>query len=315
VKYVGILDKIEPSIDSPKEEVMVTLTPYSSVLGDHGATVTVTFTNADPIDMFNYWFTTNDPATGKPYAYPLTLDPSNPVSSGVTCSYPCVNQTLDSVFQTILTMLPANFFYRINVDKSVTLNQAPTTAQHIFYLGQHLSKPKYSQDWTGLKNDIVVNGNAGATARRTGSDISTFGQRLLFKQDTRLTTNTMCGIVAQGLLTVYDQVLFRSPITLVDYRGDAQPGLGVDIEAILPGDTVEIIDTTGVTSSTTWDNFLWDNAGWDFTSGALFNTVVTVFEVSYNWDTIEISLGAPRPNLSKALLALMSSFSDFTMTQ
>jgi hypothetical protein len=79
------------------------------------------------------------------------------------------NQRLGSGFETIRKMLPANWFWRVNQDKTVTLNVPPTTPQHQFVLGQHLVAPQYRKDWTQLRNAVQVQGNVGPTVTLSGA--------------------------------------------------------------------------------------------------------------------------------------------------
>jgi len=170
LKFQGVIDSYQPQIaESGEESLTVTITPFDSAVGDSGivgsvqfGTVGVSGTYEDPVTMFNWWFSNINGVTGHPYPYPLTLNGSNPASSGgVPTTYLFQNQSLVSLFETIRTMLPANWFWRVNQDKTVTLNVPPTTPQHLFVLGQHLAAPQYRKDWTQLRNVVQVQGNVG----------------------------------------------------------------------------------------------------------------------------------------------------------
>lgn len=427
LRFQGVIDKIEPGISSQgAESVNVTITPFSAVIGDRGVTNAVQIgvenvpsTYDDPTLIFDWFFSNNDDVTGLPYMQPLTLDPANPATSGNSVQYTFSNQTMDSVFQTVLSMMPPGWFYRFNPDKSVTRSSTPTTAQHLFYLGEHLIEPKYSQDWTVLRNVIALTGanvgikvqttltsgltlgspytsiavaattdtlypgdalklndvtqftvgsghhirkksqtvtqtvvvaaqaNAGATSITvysftasanfaassttvqsqtilsyplssvaTGSDLATYGERLYMRNDSRIKDPSTLAAIAQGLLVQLDQALLRCPIKVVDYRGDSATGLGYDIESIKVGDTVTLVDTTSnLGISTLWDVATWDVDSYDFTSGAAFNTVIQVQELSYFFDYVELQLGYQAPNATRRLASIMTAFQDWTMLQ
>jgi hypothetical protein len=400
LKFQGIIDSYQPMIDERGEEsVTVTLTPYDAIVADHGLTTEQTFgtvgvpgTYVDPVTIFNWWFSNTDPATGAPYAAPLTLDASNPATSGNAVAYTFSNQSLSSIFETIRQMLPANWFWRVNQDKTVTLNVPPTTAQHQFLIGQHITAPQYRKDWTKLKNVVQVVGAAGLTvqltaalaastqytslsvtalpialvsgqqlvlnnggstaflvtlsanaaqgattvsvssfntgansypvntvvgilvqATKSGSDLSTFGKRVMQVADNRITDWNTAAAVAQGYLTTYDQMILRTRLRIVDYRGDANPGLGYDIETIKPGDTCQIIDPLGNTSTTVWDQAIWDTSVWDYAPGAALNQVAIIYEVDYQWDYVDITLGGFLPNQDRELAQVAIRFQDFTL--
>jgi|GEM_PF-2695809 len=398
LKFQGVIDSYEPQIlESGEESITVTITPFDSVLADEGlvlgqsfGTPGVTSSYVDPVTIFNWFFTNNDPLTGKPYMSPMTLDPNNPASSGNLVAYTFENQSIKSIYDTLITMLPANWFYRPNADKSMTLNVAPTTAQHQFILGQHIAVPQYRKDWTSLKNvtrvigtglatsltsalvsgtqytsltiaplpvaivagqQLVLNGNGSpqqtvtvsadtaqnatsvpvnsftanaAYAAQTqvqilvqataqGTDLSTFGARVLQLADSRLTDQHSCAVVAQGLLNQYDRMLVRTKLRIVDYRGDAQTGLGYDIESIQPGDTCQIVNPSANAANTLWDVSQWDIGYWDFSPAAALDQVAVIVSVSYRWDYVDLEIASLAPSQDVQLLNLQTMLQDYTL--
>ena len=398
LKFQGVIDAYAPEItESGEERVTVTLTPFDAVVGDNGLLGNQTFgtpgvpgSYVDPITMFTWWFANNDPLTGLPYAHPLTLDPTNPTTSGNTAQYTFANQSLGSSFETIRAMLPANWFWRINADRSVTLNVAPVTAQHQFVLGQHIVAPQYRKDWTKLKNVAQVVGNglstalttalasgtayttlavaalptavivgqqlilnsggnpsqtvtvsaaaaAGATsvsvtsftangnypvqtqvtllisATRQGSDLTTFGKRVVQIADNRVADVNTAATLAQGLINTYDQMLLRTKIRVLDYRGDAQSGIGYDIETIQPGDTCEIINPQNAASANLWDVMQWDTGYWDYSPSASLQQPVVIVSVTYAFDYADLELASAQPSQDRDVLAVQIAFQDFTL--
>lgn len=402
LKFQGVIDKYEPAIsESGEESVTVTLVPFDSAVGDNGVVGSITFgtvgvsaSYVDPLTMFNWFFNNTNGVTGAPYSSALRLNSGNPTSSGGTATaYTFINQSLGSIFETIRKMLPSNWFWRVNQDKTVTLNVPPSTAQHTFVLGQHIAAPQYSKDWMTLRNVVQVQGNAtiscsltsaltartpytslavsalpfalvsgqnlilnpngtnaitvslsanaaaGATsvsvvsfttpsgvtmpvgtqvaivvqATKMGTDISTYGQRLMQVADSRVLDVNTANALAQGLLNQYDQMVLRAPIRVVDYRGDTQTGLGYDIETIAPGDTCLIIDPSASGAPTLWDNAAWDDSDWDYTPGFALDQVMIIYEVNYRWDCVDLTLGSFLPNQDRALYELARSFQDFTL--
>lgn len=228
LRFQGVIDRFEPQItENGEESLVVTLTPQSSAVGDQALTGVQQFgspnnsgTWVDPITMFNYWFNNNDAITGLPYVSPLTLDGTNPSSSGVTAQYTFTQQNILSVFNTIIQLLPANWFWRANPDLSTTLNVAPTTAQNQFYIGRHITAPTYSKDVTQLSNGVQVLGatlNVGLTSALTnGSNYTslscthlpialTAGQPIIINNTTAGTTTqtaTTSGAVSTGATSI-----------------------------------------------------------------------------------------------------------------
>lgn len=323
LRYQGIIDAYQPQIaDTGEENVVVTLVPAGSILADHGVTGTATVgtiggTGVDTVGHFKFFFNNNDPNTSLPWMSPLTINAATATSSGNVVSYAYINENIASVWTTILQMSPVNWFMRINADNSVVYNVPPTTAQHVFYLGQHISSVSYSQDWTGLKNVVYVTGAGTITALRKGSDTSIYGERLYLYNDTRLTDPNAVTQVAQGLLAQYDLAQTRTQIRIVDYRGDLNPGLGYDIESLMVGDTCQIINPAANAKGVepTWNKSKWDVDFWDFVPGSQLSQIAVIVGLTYNFDYVDLEISTPQPNQDRQLFDIRRRFSDYTMAR
>lgn len=349
LRYQGIVDAIAPSIDANGgESVEVTVTPFSSVLGDHGILGPLAYgtsgnpaTYVDTMSIFSSWFTTQvDSNTGLPYGSPFTLDPANPATTGNKTFFSFQNQTLLMALTNVLLLSPANWYFRFNVDKTVSFNQynlsAPT---YILKIGQHFNAIQYAIDNTPRKNLIIVAGAGSIIAKAAGSSIATIGERVYMKQDSRITDQNTANLLAAGLLAFYDRPQIRAKVVIPDYRGDLLPGLGYDIEQFRPGQTVTILDNrapavasmgspslwgqmvwgrdkwAGSPSSNLaiWGQFKWGGAAWGESVGSIFNTVTPIVACTYNFHSIELELGFRQPSMLRALYALEAQLNDTTM--
>ena len=402
LKYQGVIDAYNPAIaENGEESVTVTITPFDSAVADNGLLGDVTFgqpnvpaSYVDAVSVFNYWFNTADtaiaPFATRTYAAPLGVDGTNPASSGNLVQYSFANQQLDSIFNTTLQMLPANWYWRPNANRTVSLNVPPVTAQHLFVIGQHLVAPQYKKDWTRLRNIIQVIGNGLTTALTTaltsgtpyttlavaplpialtagqtliindggnptqtvtvaavaasgatsvtvtgfnananyavqtqvaiyiaglvhGSDTGTYGYRVAQLADNRVTDQATATLLADGLLAQLDAMVLRTTIRLVDYRGDAQSGMGYDIESIQPGDTCMIVNPANEASGTLWDVAKWDVDYWDYVPSATLQLVAIIFGVQYSFDAVDLDIGFFAPNDARDLLSLRVKFQDFSL--
>lgn len=167
IRYQGFIDTIEPEISEKGEEtVTITIIPFSSVLGDHGITQNIAFgsngvtnTYMDPLYMFKFFFAAIDPVTARTYMAPLAFDFVNSsAASGNSASYKFSNQNMQSICDTIIQMLPSNYYYRVNPDNTFTVNVPHTYADHTLVVGKNISNPQYRQDWSQLRNVIVYQG-------------------------------------------------------------------------------------------------------------------------------------------------------------
>ncbi len=321
--YQGVIYGWSLQVDEQGlETITVTLVPQSSVVATNGITSSQAFgtpgssgTYVDPVSIFNYWFTHNSPYWAHPYTYPLTLDGSNPASSGSTVQYTFQNQDLLSILATTVQLMPANnWFWRANPDLSTTLNQTPTTPQHQFMVGRHCKVVQNSSDYTQLFNVIQVLGdpslNISATA--TGSDISTFGPRVKQISDPRIVDSTTAQTLANGLLALLDQVAYRIQVEVVDYRGDSAL-VGYDIESIKVGQSAQILDPTGFNQEPTeWDNFTWDNADWDYAPSGVLQQIMQIVKIQRKWNTAIISLASFQPSQDRALALVERNLQLYT---
>ena len=320
LKFNGFIDIIEPAVtESQQQSVTVTLTPYSAVFGDHGYGGNLQFTNVDPVALFKYWFNTTDPITGVPYTYPMVWAAGNPTSSNVgTVNYLVQNQDLKSLSDMILLMLGNNWYWRPNPDNTVTFGQVATAAQHTFLLGQHMASMSYSIDNTQRKNVIYFVGKTGISAVAKGPSAKPpaqggIGERILFHQDSRITDTTSAQIVANGMLTIYDNPLIRAKLRLVDYRGDSS-GLGYDIENLHVGDSAMVIDARGHILPSLWGSFIWGKDKYaQAGAGQIFNTIIPIVGLSYEWSYIDVELGVLAPNQSRALSQIRKKIQDYTV--
>lgn len=347
LRFQGVIDAIKPKLsENGDNAVEVTVVPYSQNLGDHGIVGPVNYgtagnsaTYVDSGQIFSSFFTTAiDPYTSQTYGYPFTMDPTSVANTGIKVQFAFQNQSLLSALNNILLMAPANYFYRMNMDKTVYFGAIPSTATYNLNLGQDISSMEYIIDNTLRKNVVVVQGK-GVQAIATGSSISTYGQRVLYKSDNRITDTNTAQAIANGLLTLYDQTQVRTKIVVPDYRGDMLSGIGYDIETFQLGQTIKIRDTvapsssitggtgttwgsfvwgrdswgTGTTTQTLWGGFNWGQAAWGYTVGSAFNAVLPIVAITYNWDSVELELGWRQPSTNRAIYAIETRFQDATM--
>lgn len=443
LRFQGSIDTIEPEVnDNGEESVTITLVPFSSILGDHGIVEDIQFstpgqssTYQDAVAMMKWFFFHNDIVTGKTYTYPLTWDSSNPSSSGNTGSQRFSNQTVGSIFDSLILMMPANWFYRINPDLSVSVNVPALTATHTLYVGKNISNPQYRMDWSNLKNVIVfqggtangettgtingsitsgsvtngsasgsisgsitngsfngsgstgggsfsgfasgsISGNAdssgnvsgsfsgstsGSTSSqsvnvsggisgsvggsfnggvsgnlkgnitgvatittvpmqiyKTGNNLNTFGERIAYQQDSRITDNNTLNILALGLLQQLNRYTIRTRVRVPDLSGIS--GMGYPIDTMKVGDTVLVVDPTAPNSQipTQWDVAQWDVDSWDFKIGvnlktSLFDHVLPIVALDYGYDYVDIELDSLMPNLNRNIYRLQQQFNDYTL--
>ncbi len=359
LKFNGFIDNINPKLDeNGSQSVDVLVTPYSQLaLGDAAVTSTVTFgtagTSSTYIDtgvIFQSFFSgsytdstgtvqsTVDADTGNPYCYPYTLDPSSVALTQQKTQYAFQNQDMLSTLSTDLQLSPPNYFFRMNQNLTTFFGVTPSTPTYTLLLGQHITSIEFPQDNVPRKNVIVVKGK-GVSGKYIGSSVSSIGKRIYFKADNRITDSNTAQQLANGLGAIYDRTIIRAKVKIPDYRGDAMPGLGYDIEKFKVGETVKIVDARAPASSATgagsvwgsfiwgqgkwgaassgmptiWGSFNWGQATWGNSLGTIFNTVVPIMSVQYDFHSAILELGWKAPALNKKIFDIEAALSDATL--
>src|SRR5262249_5254151 len=152
----------------------VVITPLNQVLGDHAVTATVTFGTAgnsstyiDTGVIFQSFFTgsyvnsagttvsTIDAITGNPYGSPFTMASMSAAYTNYKTQYAFQNQTLLSALSNVLLLGPANYFFRMNPNKTVYFGPIPTLPTYTLRLGQHVTSIEFPSDNVPRKNVVV----------------------------------------------------------------------------------------------------------------------------------------------------------------
>lgn len=154
---------------------------------------------------------------------------------------------------------------------------------------------------------------------KASSSIQTFGERITYLNDSRITDTATLTILANGLLTQLNRSAVRSKVRIPDYRGGQG---GYDIESLKVGDTVLIVDPTAPSpqnsTNSLWDVALFDQGRYDYelvtaNGVSIFNRVLTLVSLDYNFDYVDIEIDSLLPNLAQDVHELQTRFQDYTM--
>lgn len=279
---------------------------------------------------------TIDASTSKPYCDPYTLDPTSTALTGNKTQIKCENQTNISALGNLVTLSPTNYYFRAQPNKVAYFGPIETSAKHTLLLGQNITSIEYSDSNVPRKNLIVVKGS-GVSGKYTGSS-STVRQRFYGKSDDRITDANTAQALADGLGALLDREQIRAKVRVPDYRGDMLPGLGYDIELFKVGETVKILDVrppkssiegeaavwdsaiwdvdkyASITSPAVWDDATWDTDVWDAGVGSIFNTVVTIVSIQYDYFSATLELGFKAPTLNRKIYEIQSMLQEATLS-
>lgn len=289
------------------------------------------------VDSTGATISTIDATTSKPYADPYTLDATSVALTGNKTQVKFENQSTLSSLTNALQLSPTNYYFRAGPNKIAHFGLTATSARHTLLLGQHITAIEYSQSDVPRKNLIVVKGD-GVSGKYTGSSITDIGQRFYSKKDNRITDAATAQAYADGLGAILDKEQIRAKVTVPDYRGDALSGLGYDIELFEVGQPLRIIDARAPTSSiagqgsvwgsfvwgvdkwgspsvpsAVWGSFLWGSTLWGASVGSIFNTIVTIVSISYNYYSVDLELGFRAPTLNRKIYEIQTALQEATL--
>lgn len=171
----------------------------------------------------------------------------------------------------------------------------------------------------GVNGNVVITSVPMQVVVKSTSSIATFGERMTFVNDSRVTDTNTLTILANGLLTQVNHSDVRTKIRIPDYRGGKG---GYDIESLKVGDTILIVDPTAPspqnTSNSLWDTALFDSGYWDYqlvtaNGVSIFNRVLTLVAIDYNFDYVDIEIDSLMPNLAREVHQIQIQFQDYTM--
>lgn len=171
----------------------------------------------------------------------------------------------------------------------------------------------------GVTGDVVITSVPMQVVVKASSSIQTFGERVAYLSDSRITDTATLTILANGLLTQLNRSAVRSKVRIPDYRGGKG---GYDIESLKVGDTVLIVDPTAPSpqnsTNSLWDVALFDTGKWDYelvtaNGVSIFNRVLTIAAIDYNFDFVDVELDSLLPNLAQDVHEIQTRFQDYTM--
>ena len=234
--YQGVIDHYAESLEN--ERVEVTLVSYISLLFDTVLQDAITL-NMDPTLMAKYFLN---------YVPTLRWDESNPLVGVPFTATFGPNEKLNQVYDRIQKLAGGRWFYRLNPDNSLSFNYwTPRGAPgHSFMIGKELSnKVRFEKSALDFKHRVIVVGAGGLRAIAALPDIgSTATPRDLIYSNQKITDANTAARIASSFLEFYSEPTIETQVEIIDDALDPQKGH--DLEHLRPGDTISIVNPSGV---------------------------------------------------------------------
>jgi len=244
--YSGYISMIEGTISDRKENVLVHLLGYNTMLANDvlrsgTTTTTITYTSEDIgfvmrdlVEKFNL-------VNGSKLNYTILTIPD--VGSDIT--YTFKRTFYKDALDKVRSLAPANYFFYIDENNTVNFKPRPTTPTHTFILGRHFSAVKAQRGVEKIKNSLLLwNGEptVGVIYKRyeDSNSIALYGRRTEVVDDYGVGDAATADMLAKNFLDENKEPEIVLTVEIMD-NTENPDGYGYDIESIQPGDTCSFV--------------------------------------------------------------------------
>lgn len=252
--YRGYISLIERTAEGPKEEIIIYVLGYYTLLSldvlknsaqttlySHSSTgLTTSSGSQGAADIGLMVRALMDRYIAENSSPQLSYDADDIPDTGTTATYTFQQKTYREALDALLSMAPAGTFYYIDESGMLRFKGKPTTATHKFVFGKHFSAVRVQHSAEKVRNTLLIwNGQtSGSQVYKHYEDadsIAQFGRRASAVKDFGVSNQDAADLLGARLLAESKSPDMKVMCTIVDNNGD--DSLGYDIESIQPGDT------------------------------------------------------------------------------
>lgn len=272
--YKGYISLIERDVDGATETVIVHVLGYYTLLSldilKNGAQTTLYSINSGTgltttsgsnaaadiglmvrgvIDRFNA-----EHGTGKVF-YNASL--ANVPNTGTTAKYIFQEKTYREAIDVLKQLAPSNVYWYVDETGELSFKAVPTTPTYNFIFGRHFSKVHVERSLEKVRNvALVFNGVASGIYKHyeDAASIALYGRRAERITDLGVKDTGAADALGAKFLAENKDAGLILKCTIFDNNNDK--GLGIDIEAIRPGQTCSITGFSSTLSNIFKDNMV-----------------------------------------------------------
>lgn len=297
--YSGELTRYIPRIEGTREIVAITFLSYwvqtNQYLLEDGSKTTVSYVGIDPTNILKDVLDKFTAAGGK-----LDYNGSSTDLTSTTVTYDFNTATYQEVLKKILEVSPYDWYLRVGADDIIYFQQRSVTADHKLTLGKEISEFIPEKRTENIVNTVYVVG--GGTPKlykkyTSAGSVTAYGTRSIKYLDSNITLSATADKIKTRIFDTLDEPEVRVTLKVMDNGGEAYvKEQGYDIESLLVGDTVQILNATSK-SGNYWDIAMWDTDSWDYDITNAAGTVLQIMKVSYTPDFAIIELSNRQPDI------------------
>lgn len=232
----------------------------------------------------------------------------------VDAQYTFRERRLRDIFDQIRELCPSGWHYLIMPDGLVILRGPEHVKTHVLRVGVEVTQYKRTHTIKDLKNVIYFKGRQDEDFSESdgyGSitaiefdqkSIDKYGRRVLFTQDASIVDPKTANIYVEGRLEEVNSPENQISCTVVDEKAVVDNNLGFrgyNIESILPGDYVMLLNPRAAANATYWNQAEWDEDFWDYTSAeVLTEESVPIKSITYDDINLNLELSQRPPSFT-----------------
>lgn len=245
--YSGYIVNIKTGVVNGKDMVEVLCYGYVSRLGRSldwdGTGLQVARNSQDPSDMMEDVidkYQTNNSETR------ITYTASSIDATSTTATYQSDTKSCLESMEKIRQLAPSGWWWYVDAENILTFKATPTTATHSLIMGKDISavmKDESAEDiintmifWNGLQEDDT---DFISERYYSANSVTSYWESFRKQTDARITSSTTADNFGEAFVEANKDPNLQITVTVKDNNF----GKGYDIESILPGHTIKILDT------------------------------------------------------------------------
>lgn len=299
--HEGTIERIEEVARAGAQSVAITVQPYVASLAlDHfrddaaGTTVARSWTSTDVATILTAILDRYIQRQGS-FAR-IRTSATSVQASGSSISIQVGSETYLSALQRVKKLGPGNFFWYVQPDGLFLYRAYDAGTHHRLTLGRDVLEVRRTRDLTDVRNTVYfwnqsdADGTVVAFERPSTATTSqtTYGRRVQVVTDSRIDSEATAEAVTEAFIAEHE-----APVTTlqVDVLARATDPRGYRIEALTPGDTVEIVNLP-----------------------ALASTVYSILRVDYRGTSASLTIGVGPARRPKTLGMAIEEMATFMRT-
>lgn len=331
IVFNGYISGYTPDLDSDKEFIEVVLIGYVQELArvellDDGnginttptaGNTTLLYEDKDPSNIFKDIIDKYNALTGVLGKINYTAESVD--LTGVSIDeYTFKTVTIKDAIDKLIQLCPAGWYWYLDANNIIHLHEFASTPNFVFYVGKDIKSIKPYKRIENIKNVAYVIGAevAGVNLFRKyerSASITNYGRSVIFIEDGRLKDSATMQKFADASLGVDDEPEIRTQVIVIDNNNSDD--FGKDIEAILPGQVIKVLNFLSKKTYTLWGQAIWGTDKWGYDIINVTATNVNVVKVDYAPDYVKLEVSSRLPFFTRDVNELRRRLEAQTSTK